>query len=68
VIVLTGSDDPSPAWLKSIEEGRRNPVAWIYVVEVAIPAVYGVSKFDAVNIKSNKIMESLMKHLEQGWS
>jgi hypothetical protein len=39
VIVLTGSDDPLPA-LKSIEEGRRNPAAWIYVVEVAIPQLF----------------------------
>jgi hypothetical protein len=36
-----------------IVEGRENPNAWIYVVEVAILAVYGQTRFD-INVRSNR--------------
>ncbi len=37
-------------------EGRKNPNAWTYVVEVAIPAVYGQTRFD-INVRSNRIKD-----------
>ena len=54
-MVYTESHEPSPT-VENIEEGRKNQKAWIYVVEIAIPAIYGVSKFE-VNVRSRKIRE-----------